>query len=345
MNEKKIKIDPHLLTYIYKSLHRYPDNLYDMTKIKQLDCDEYIASYDFYYENVPVIIEICEGAWEIIGEMKNLKRLFIRNIELPDFSFLEKCVRLEKLVLTGTNFSDCIPLKKLTNLKNLTLEHIDTLANAEVLSDLNCHIENDAKKLLIPMTVIGAKLETDESWKDTEDIFAEYLNYTYIQSSEEEGEAYLHDSPICRTIYTADKEKEVLDWFLDWLSLSVQQGKLVKLFAAKKIKDKFEYTLTACCKEGWTSIIIEELITEEEYEEDEFDSEDEFEPQSVFFYYHNLSYPDNYRESPAYIEEGMPVPKALSCDNLYEAAEIILYFIKTGKLYPKAEWYGYLDWI
>ncbi len=70
MNEKKIKIDPHLLTYIYKSLHRYPDNLYDMTKIKQLDCDGYIASYDFYYENVPVIIEICEGAWEIIGEMK-----------------------------------------------------------------------------------------------------------------------------------------------------------------------------------------------------------------------------------------------------------------------------------
>ena len=50
MNEKKIKIDPHLLTYIYKSLHRYPDNLYDMTKIKQLDCDGYIAPYDFYYE-------------------------------------------------------------------------------------------------------------------------------------------------------------------------------------------------------------------------------------------------------------------------------------------------------
>lgn len=345
MIEKKLKIDPHLLTYIYESLHRYPDNLYDITKIKQLNCNGAIPAYNFYYENVPVIIEICEGAWDIIGEMKNLKRLFIRNIELPDFSFLEKCVRLEKLALTGTNFSDCIPLKKLTNLKNLTLEHIDTLANAEVLSDLNCHIEDDAKKLLIPMTVIGAKPETDESWKDTEDIFAEYLNYTYIQSSEEEGEAYLHDSPICRTIYTADKEKEVLDWFLDWLYLSIQQEKLVKLFASKKIKDNLECTLTVSCKEGWTSIIIEQIITEEDYEEDEFDSEDEFEPQSVFFYYHNLSCPNSCEKSPAYIEEGMDVPKALSCDNLYEAAEIILYFIKTGKLYPRAEWYGYLDWI
>lgn len=343
MNQKKIKIDPHLLTYIYESLHRYPDNLYDITKIKQLDCNGNIPLYNFYYENVPVIIEICDGAWDIIGEMKNLKKLVIQNMKLPDFSFLEKCVRLEKLVLIQTNFSDCMPLKKLTNLKSLTLEYIDTLANAEILSDLNCQITDQAHKILIPIVVVGAELETDENWKDIEDVFAEYLNYTYIQSSEKDSEAYSHDNPICHAIYTADKESEVLDWFLDWLYLSIQQGKLVKLFATKKIKDSFECTLTVSCKEGWASIIIEEIITEEEYEEGEFDSE--FEPQSVFFYYHNPSCPSNCEESPAYIEEGMPVPKALSCDNLYEAAEIILYFIKTGKLYPPTEWYGYLDWI
>lgn len=117
MNDKKIKIDPRLLTYIYKTLHRYPDNLYDITKIKSLECDGRIPAYDFYYENVPVIIEICDGAWEIIGEMKSLKRLTICNLTLPDFSFLEKCDRLQKLVLTDTNFSDCTPLRNLTNLK------------------------------------------------------------------------------------------------------------------------------------------------------------------------------------------------------------------------------------
>lgn len=349
MNEKKIKIDPHLLTYIYKSLHRYPDNLYDITKIKQLDCDGYIAPYDFYYENVPIIIEICEGAWEIIGEMKNLKRLFIRNIELPDFSFLEKCVRLEKLVLTQTNFSDCMPLRKLINLKNLTLEYIDKLANTEILSDLNCHIEDEANKLLIPMTVIGAELEIDEYWKDTHDIFAEYLDYMYIQPSGENIESDSQDNSVYHTVYTTNEEQPVTEQALDWLYSCIQQGNLIKLVAMKKKENNLEYGLTASCKEGWISIIIEEIITEDEYEDDEFDFEDEdfedFEPQPVFFYYHNLSCPDSCEESPAYMEEGMSVPKALSCNNLYEAAEIILYFIKTGKLYPKAEWYGYLDWI
>lgn len=347
MNEKKIKIDPHLLTYIYESLHRYPDNLYDITKIKQLNCDGRMPAYDFYYENVPVIIEICDGAWEIIGEMKNLKRLTICNLELSNFGFLEKCSRLEKLVLTGTNFADCMPLQKLTNLKSLTLEHIDELANAEVLSDLNCRIEDEAYKLPIPMNIIEVEQEIDENWKDTDAIFVKYLDYIHIQSSERGREDYPYDSPVYHTINTADGDSPVTKEALDGLSLCIQQGNLVKLLAMKKLEDELECRLTVSCKEGWASIIIEEVITEDEYENDEFGEfeEDGFEPYSVFFYYHNLSCPDNCEESPAYMEEGMPVPKALSCDNLYEAAEIILYFIKTGKLYPMAEWYGYLDWV
>lgn len=314
MNETRIKIDPHLLTYIYKSLNYYPATLYDFSKITQLNCDGMISPLNFYYENVPYFIEICDGAWDVIGEMKRLKKLTVSRIELPDFSFLSKCARLEKLELISTNFSDCRLLLNLPNLKRLTLENSDLLTNREVLSGLACQIDEiwwEPEPEEIPEP--GEEL-SDQN--DYEGVSVRYLSCTIYEN----GRLYTFE-------YGIKMQKKITEEVLREVSRWILQGKLYRFLASDEEYGESGWCLAADMSGGRLS----------------FTAGNMFDNEPPYYYYHNPRYPKQADYSLADIADPSSIPIELFCDDPAEAVEIIQFFIKTGKLYPMAEWYKYSD--
>lgn len=314
MDDRRIKIDPRLLTYIYKSLNYYPATLYDFSKITQLNCDGMILPMNFYYENVPHFIEICDGAWEVIGEMKRLKKLTVSTVCLPDFSFLSKCGRLEQLQLISTNFSDYRLLLQLPNLKRLTLENRELLANQKILSELTCQIYGIQREALPePVSVIEPKEEAAALDSDQE-VYARYLHYSIYEN----GRVYAGE-------YGAEMQHKITDEILEDVYHRILQGKIYSLLVSDDSCGKSGCCLMAERSEGWVSFIAGRIFDDEPF----------------CYFYHNPRHPEETIYSPAGIGGRLRVQRAFSCDDPEEAAGIILYFIKKGKLSPLWEWYGY----
>lgn len=71
-----------------------------------------------------------------LGQMKNLKSLYLRGIKLTDFSFL-KTINLEKFGLLWNTNNDLHELKDLTGLKEIELWRINKLSNVDFLASLS----------------------------------------------------------------------------------------------------------------------------------------------------------------------------------------------------------------
>lgn len=70
--------------------------------------------------------------WSAIGRMLKLKSLSVSQIFIDDYSFLTRCISLEKIFFYNTNFTDCRLLLKLPKLKNVEF-HLCNLENTAAL--------------------------------------------------------------------------------------------------------------------------------------------------------------------------------------------------------------------
>ncbi|MDE7299604.1 MAG: hypothetical protein K2N94_12400, partial [Lachnospiraceae bacterium] len=140
MSDEKITIDRRL----YDALEEFPQTPYDLkNKPKVIEFGRWKPnSCILSGTSVSNWLEFKDGDFNIIGEMKNLHTLIIKSesgihYTVNDFSFLKKCMKLKKLDLTGTNFSDCRLLENLPVLKYVCLPPQKQLCNTEVLGQLH----------------------------------------------------------------------------------------------------------------------------------------------------------------------------------------------------------------
>ena len=149
MSCEKITVDKRL----YEALGEVPQTLYDLkNKFKAIEFDKRrTRGYRGVY--LPNWIELEDGDFSIIGEMKNLHTLIMKSepevyYNVKDFSFLKKCVKLKKLDLTGTNFTDCGLLVNLSVLKYVCLPPKKQLCNTEVLEQLPAKVDFISESVL-----------------------------------------------------------------------------------------------------------------------------------------------------------------------------------------------------
>lgn len=132
---------------IVERLGRYPSPYlrFELWKGKYFLSDYkrlYSLGSKFYYS---------PGDWTAIGRMKKLKVLKIENLAIHDFSFLTNLTNLQKLNLSGTNFSQDEVLAGLKNLQQLDLPNTG-FSDCRVLLQLpklkrvnlaHCHLQNE----------------------------------------------------------------------------------------------------------------------------------------------------------------------------------------------------------
>lgn len=149
MSYEKITVDKRL----YEALGEVPQTLYDLkNKYKAIEFDRRRACASIC-DSCPNWIEFEDGSFSVIGEMKNLHTLIMKSeleihYHVKDFSFLEKCVKLKKLDLTGTNFTDCGLLANLSALKYVCLPPKKQLCNTEVLELLPAKVNFISESVL-----------------------------------------------------------------------------------------------------------------------------------------------------------------------------------------------------
>lgn len=179
--EKKgsIPLSPILATAISVAIGRDPSIPDDLFQMKSLIVDRlglYSTPYlrfvlwkgKYFLTDLRVLYGFgskfyySPGDWTAIGRMKKLKVLKIENLAINDFSFLTNLTNLQKLNLSGTNFSqdellvglknlqqldlpntgfsDCSILLQLPKLKRVNLAHCN-LQNEDVLQQLTADIQ------------------------------------------------------------------------------------------------------------------------------------------------------------------------------------------------------------
>lgn len=149
MSYEKITVDKRL----YEALGEAPQTLYDLkNKSKAIEFDRRRAR-GYTGVSLPGWIEFEEGDFSVIGEMKNLHTLIMKSepgihYNVKDFSFLRKCVKLKKLDLTGTNFTDCRLLANLPALKYVCLPPKKHLCNTDVLEQLSAKVDFISESVL-----------------------------------------------------------------------------------------------------------------------------------------------------------------------------------------------------
>lgn len=149
MSHEKITMDKRLC----EALGEAPQTLYDLkNKYKAIEFDRRRARG---YTDVPRPgwMEFEDGDFSVIGEMKNLHTLIMKSepeiyYHVKDFSFLKKCVKLKKLDLSGTNFTDCGLLADLPALKYVCLPPKKHLCNAEVLEQFSAKVDFISESVL-----------------------------------------------------------------------------------------------------------------------------------------------------------------------------------------------------
>ena len=90
---------------------------------------------DFFANVYQVDLDDCQlESMDKLSQIKNLKRLYLRNSNVDDLGFIEQHKGLEDLCISGTNISDISPIAHLTDL--IFLQMIDTPAK-----DVSCLAE------------------------------------------------------------------------------------------------------------------------------------------------------------------------------------------------------------
>lgn len=145
---KQYGIDPELVLWIQRSAGRDLQTFSDLARIKCLDNTRrnYGAAKKIDEVRLPSWLVVRDGDFSLIGEMTKLKQLILHDVEMDDYSFLDRCKCLSTLDLRDTNFSDCRLLAGLPALRKVLLPPYSQLEHTEVLEQLSCHKETQKER-------------------------------------------------------------------------------------------------------------------------------------------------------------------------------------------------------
>ncbi len=107
--------DRWLYSGICNALGYLPAVKYDLTKLRELDCSNYIALCEDY------LFLTETGDFSCLEAAVKLRKLNLSGRVVNDFSWLRSCVNLTHLDLSNTNFEDIDLLMELHKLKDLNL--------------------------------------------------------------------------------------------------------------------------------------------------------------------------------------------------------------------------------
>ena len=114
-------IDPSLLCWIENELGEVPKSPEGLDKVVSLMGNYYINGYPVF----PDWLAPEPRNWTILGELPNLKVLYMPKLALDNYDFLLHCPNLENVGLSLTNLSDAHVLENLPNATNLSLPAVE----------------------------------------------------------------------------------------------------------------------------------------------------------------------------------------------------------------------------
>ncbi|RKI71862.1 hypothetical protein D7V91_00635 [bacterium 1xD42-67] len=300
-------MDGRLYWAILRSQGRWADSIYDLKKIKVLK--DLTQSIDPYYERPWG--KLAPGDFSAIGYMEDLHTLIFDcrlrpdegPLQVDDFSFLTRCKKLKKLDLHSTSFTDCSLLTELPALKQVYLPARKKLEHVEALDALSCEIKTDEPEF------------TDDTFPD----------YGYIPTGEilpPSGEAAVRYLSLDGTEHI---DGGITQAVLDEMARAIRSGaaREVCLSMSEYGGEDDEDFLTVDIAYGWAVPA--------------FNCWDE-EGDAHLCLPVNERYSSVEEEAPVCIGGQSPVPKRFALDDLDLAAECVLYFARTGALYPGVPW-------
>ncbi len=310
LEEIALHTSPYLLCWI--DLAMTPKCLTDINQLKRIkrlaDKDFPVPHSEYTKQKLAPIQDFLKsrtGDWVMLGEMTNLQVLeFPARTPLgiiDDFSFLPKLKKLYRLDLRATSFTDCSLLSELTQLKSLALPARKKLIHTEVLDTLSC------------------KIYTEEpAYRD--DNFPKY-KVVPIQK----GFATLPDAFAAHCLEYGQKHyinSEITQKVLDELTELIRAEKVNSLLLSLDENSEEDF-FTMDIEAGWVAPTFN--IRNEDGD-------------AVYFQPLNEKYSSVEENAPVEINGQTPVPKRFALDDLALAAECVVYFARTGKLYPAIQW-------
>ena len=114
-------VDPGLLYWIENVLRTIPETPEDLAKVTGLVANYYLPAYPVF----PDWLAPEPGNWSLLGELPNLKVLFMPKVKPDSLDFLLNCPSLERLGLAQTELSNPDVLKNLPRVTYLDLPPAD----------------------------------------------------------------------------------------------------------------------------------------------------------------------------------------------------------------------------
>lgn len=305
------RTSPYLLCWIDLAMTpKHLTTLQDLKKIKRLaDKDFPVPHSDYTAKKLAPIQDFLNsrtGDWALLGEMTKLQVLDFPERTpqgiIDDFSFLPKLTNLQRLSLTYTSFTDCSLLAGLTNLKYLYLPARKKLIHTVVLDTLSCSIHTDEPTYQDDSFPQYKVIPTQKPAAPLPDTFAiRYLEYG--------RKSFMND--------------EITQDVLNELAALIRAGKIdsVCLWLDENGEEDF---LNMDIEDGWAAPLFNTWDTED--------------GNAIYFQPLNEKYDSIEEDAPVEIGGQTPVPKRFALDDLNLAAECVVYFAKTGELYPGVTW-------
>lgn len=147
--------DRFLYSGLFNALGFTPSVYHDLLKVKTLDCSNRIALQpDHMFLMMP-------GDFSCLKHAVNLRQLNLSGRQLKGFDWISSCTKLQKLDLSGTNFSDLKLLDPLKDLRELNLKGCKELVLDDsavvALADITVlHLDEDQEQEL---NLFGRALE------------------------------------------------------------------------------------------------------------------------------------------------------------------------------------------
>ena len=337
-------IDPALLFWIENTLCQVPESLEDLAKITALAANYFVPAYPIF----PDWLANEPGNWSLLGELPNLKALFLPKLSLTNYDFINKCSKLDRLSLSNTDLCDASVLENLSELTYLDLPPCEfpdfsfllSLPNLEILDISKTNFRDcsllakmpslklvhlPAPRQLLHLELLEAlpmQVKTNPHLVRGKDIEP----FEIIEPTKVEAWSL---KPPYQVLYI-DNETNTVE------GLDITEDYLRKLL--KKIrKGNGEMMYFSLCPFGEGEAL--ELDMAEGWATLNYSDEEE----SFYYGIYNPEQAGNMELAPPEVGGQSPVPMVHATEDLELVADCVAYFIKTGKLYPGAYWAKYYD--
>lgn len=339
-------VDPGLLFWMENVQQSTLQNPEELSKISGLFANFYVPGYPEF----PDWLASDPGNWSLLGELPNLKSLFMPELSLEHYDFLLKCANLQKLCLSKTNFHDPSVLKNLSHLTDLhlppvELEDFSFLLNFQELEILDVSLTNfrDCSILAqipsLKLVYLPAKrqllhaecLEALPMQVKSDPAKVRGAGIDLFEVIEPSSVEAWDLTPPYKVLYIDDGMEEPME------GLEITQAYIKKLLKKiKKGREEMMYFSLSPFGEGEAL----QLDTAEGWAALSYDGDEESE---IWYTLFNLAHAKDEELAPPQGGGQSPIPKMHATQDLELVADCIAYFIKTGKLYPLAYWAKYYE--